>query len=208
MIIRGPDAKSMLALLHTHTQPRETLMSEQPTTDFTSESANAQADQDLLQLVSFEVGAEEYAIPILAVQEINRMMEITRVPQSPAFVEGVINLRGKVIPVVDLRKRFGMPVNENSGDERIIVVEVQSENEARVIGFTVDKVNRVLRIGSDIIEPAPSMASGADSDYVLGVGKLDEGLLILLSLDKLFSQRELELAAATTGTPSASAQAA
>jgi len=175
--------------------------------EFTGESVNNQADKDLLQLVSFVVGAEEYAIPILAVQEINRMMDITRVPQSPAFVEGVINLRGKVIPVVDLRKRFGMAVNENTGDERIIVVEVQGENEARVIGFTVDKVNRVLRIGSDIVEPAPNMASGADSEYVQGVGKLDEGLLILLSLDKLFSQRELELAATAAGNDAA-AQAA
>ncbi len=175
--------------------------------EFTGESVNNQADKDLLQLVSFVVGAEEYAIPILAVQEINRMMDITRVPQSPAFVEGVINLRGKVIPVVDLRKRFGMAIHENTGDERIIVVEVQGESEARVIGFTVDKVNRVLRIGSDIVEPAPNMASGADSEYVLGVGKLDEGLLILLSLDKLFSQRELELAATAAGNDT-TAQAA
>ena len=184
-------------------------MSDQPTTtDLTNDTTTA-SDKDLLQLVSFVVGAEEYAIPILAVQEINRMMDITRVPQSPAFVEGVINLRGKVIPVVDLRKRFGMPINENTGDERIIVVEVQGETEARVIGFTVDKVNRVLRIGSDIVEPAPAMACGADSEYVLGVGKLDEGLLILLSLDKLFSQRELELAAsAAGGADTTSAQAA
>ena len=182
-------------------------MSEELITETDTIDSNQQADKDLLQLVSFVVGAEEYAIPILAVQEINRMMAITRVPQSPAFVEGVINLRGKVIPVVDLRKRFGMPVNENTGDERIIVVEVQGENEARVIGFTVDKVNRVLRIGSDIVEPAPNMACGADSEYVQGVGKLDEGLLILLSLDKLFSQRELELAANAAGSNDASGTA-
>ncbi|MGB1125779.1 MAG: chemotaxis protein CheW [Phycisphaeraceae bacterium] len=183
-------------------------MSEQPTTEFENDTATAQSDKDLLQLVSFVVGAEEYAIPILAVQEINRMMDITRVPQSPAFVEGVINLRGKVIPVVDLRKRFGMEIKDSTGDERIIVVEVQGETDARVIGFTVDKVNRVLRIGSDIVEPAPSMASGADSEYVQGVGKLDEGLLILLSLDKLFSQRELELAASTASNSDTTAQAA
>ena len=178
-----------------------------PQADITSQ----QADQDLLQLVSFVVGAEEYAIPILAVQEINRMMAITRVPQSPPFVEGVINLRGKVIPVVDLRKRFGMPVNENTGEERIIVVEVQGQTEGRVIGFTVDKVNRVLRIGSDIVEPAPAMATGSNSEYVQGVGKLDEGLLILLSLDKLFSPAELELAAsaaASTDATEPTAQAA
>lgn len=178
-------------------------------TETTDELTNAQhTDQELLQLVSFVVGAEEYAIPILAVQEINRMMAITSVPQSPPFVEGVINLRGKVIPVVDLRKRFGMTISEETGDERIIVVEVQGETEARVIGFTVDKVNRVLRIGSDIVEPAPTMACGADSEYVLGVGKLDEGLLILLSLDKLFSQRELELAASTSATNDPTNQAA
>lgn len=180
----------------------------EPTTEFEADNTTTQSDKDLLQLVSFVVGAEEYAIPILAVQEINRMMDITRVPQSPAFVEGVINLRGKVIPVVDLRKRFGMPVNEQTGDERIIVVEVQGETESRVIGFTVDKVNRVLRIGSDIVEPAPNMASGSESDYVLGVGKLDEGLLILLSLEKLFSQRELELAASTAAGNDTTAQAA
>lgn len=173
-------------------------MSDQTLAELNNDIRN-NADKDLLQLVSFVVGAEEYAIPILAVQEINRMMDITRVPQSPAFVEGVINLRGKVIPVVDLRKRFGMPINENTGDERIIVVEVQGESDARVIGFTVDKVNRVLRISSDIVEPAPAMACGADSDYVLGVGKLEEGLLILLSLDRLFSQRELEMAANAAG---------
>lgn len=199
-------ARPFLNRMHTLTEPA---MSETATNPIEQGTATQQADQDLLQLVSFVVGAEEYAIPILAVQEINRMMDITRVPQSPAFVEGVINLRGKVIPVVDLRKRFGMPINDNTGDERIIVVEVQGETEARVIGFTVDKVNRVLRIGSDIVEPAPAMATGADSEYVLGVGKLDEGLLILLSLDKLFSQRELELAASATGTgDTATAQAA
>lgn len=183
-------------------------MSEQAIERTDEITTGQQSDQDLLQLVSFVVGAEEYAIPILAVQEINRMMAITKVPQSPPFVEGVINLRGKVIPVVDLRKRFGMPVSENTGDERIVVVEVQGETEARVIGFTVDKVNRVLRIGNDIVEPAPAMACGADSEYVLGVGKLEEGLLILLSLDKLFSQRELELAATAASTLDSAAQAA
>ena len=100
-----------------------------------------------------------------------------------------------------------MEIKDSTGDERIIVVEVQGETDARVIGFTVDKVNRVLRIGSDIVEPAPSMAS-ADSEYVQGVGKLDEGLLILLSLDKLFSQRELELAASTASNSETTAQAA
>ena len=142
---------------------------------------------ELLQLVSFEVGDEEFAVSILSVQEINRIMQITRVPQSPPFVEGVINLRGKIIPVINLRKRFGLPALENSDDVRIIVVEVAN----RVLGFTVDRVNEVLRISSDIVEPAPSMVSGHNTDYVQGVGKLDDRLLILLNLEKLFTADEI-----------------
>lgn len=142
---------------------------------------------DLLQLVTFGVGDEEFAVPILSVQEINRMMEITRVPQSPAFVEGVINLRGKIIPVVDLRKKFGMGQTEQTKDNRIIVVEVQN----RVIGFTVDRVSEVLRISKDVVDTAPAMVTGIDTDYVEGVGKLEDRLLILLSLDRLFAIEEI-----------------
>lgn len=145
------------------------------------------AESELLQLVSFVVGEEEYAVSILRVQEINRMMQITQVPQSPSYVDGVINLRGKIIPVIDLRKRFGMEIRENTADSRIIVVEVDS----RVIGFTVDSVNEVLRIKADIVEAAPTMATGINSDYVQGVGKLQDRLLILLNLEKLFDHEDL-----------------
>ena len=158
-----------------------------------------QTDGELLQLVTFMVGAEEFAIPILSVQEINRMMQITRVPQSPEFIEGVINLRGKIIPVMDLRKRFGDESLEDSSDSRIIVVEVST----RVIGFTVDRVNEVLRIDAGIVEPPPTMVSGVDSDYVQGVGKLDDRLLILLNLDRLFSDVDLEQIDNTTDMASA-----
>lgn len=151
-----------------------------------SETANRH-DSDLLQLVTFRVGTEEFAIPILSVQEINRMMQITRVPQSPPFVEGVINLRGKIIPVVDLRRRFGLEQATNSNDTRIIVVEVGG----RVIGFTVDRVNEVLRIEENIVEPPPAMVCGVDTEYVRGVGKLEDRLLILLELGRLFGAEEL-----------------
>lgn len=154
-------------------------------------------DTELLQLVTFVVGSEEYAIPILAVQEINRMMQITKVPQSPEFVEGVINLRGKIIPVIDLRRRFGMPIDQETGDERIVVVEVNSGGDTRVIGFTVDRVNEVLRISPEIVDPAPGMVTGSESDYVQGVGKLDDRLLILLSLDRLFNDEQLAQVDAT-----------
>jgi len=144
--------------------------------------------ENLLQLVSFVVGSEEFAVPILAVHEINRMMEITRVPQSPPFVEGVINLRGKIIPVVDLRKRFGMMASEQTSEHRIVVVEVAK----RVIGFTVDRVNEVLRIPTSIVEPPPPMIAGIDSEYIESVGKLDDRLLILLDLNRLFAAEMIE----------------
>ena len=160
-------------------------------TEQTEPETTSAADTDLLQLVSFVVGDEEFAVPILSVQEINRMMQITRVPQSPEFVEGVINLRGKIIPVIDLRKRFDMGELNQTSDARIIVIEVEN----RVIGFTVDRVNEVLRINSDIVEPPPSICSGVDTDYIQGVGKLQDRLLIMLNLEKLFADYdEAELA--------------
>lgn len=144
-----------------------------------------------LQLVTFGIGEEEFGVDILAVQEINRMMELTRVPQSPPEVEGVINLRGKIIPVLDLRKRFGLSTTEHSEQSRIIVVEVQ----ARTLGFIVDRVHEVLRIDSSIVEPAPAMVCSIDSDFIAGVGKLQDRLLILLDLNKLFQAQALQTAA-------------
>lgn len=137
---------------------------------------------DQLQLVTFEVGREEFAVDILSVQEINRMMDLTRVPQSPPEVEGVINLRGKIIPVIDLRKRFGLPSEGRCEHNRIVVVEVHG----RVIGFIVDRVHEVLRISRSIVDAAPPMVCSIDSDFIAGVGKLEDRLLIMLNLAKLF----------------------
>lgn len=159
------------------------------TVDRTGKSAGT----DQLQLVTFEVGGEEFAVDILSVQEINRMMEITRVPQSPPDVEGVINLRGKIIPVLDLRKRFSLDVGEKSDHNRIVVVEVSG----RVLGFVVDRVHEVLRISSEIVEPAPPMICSIDSDFIAGVGKLEDRLIILLDLPRLFSEKALASAEQT-----------
>jgi purine-binding chemotaxis protein CheW len=148
----------------------------------------AKGDGDQLQLVTFEVADEEFAVNILAVQEINRMMEITRVPQAPPEVQGVINLRGKIIPVVDIRKRFNLDERDHNSDNRIIVVKVQG----RVIGFIVDCVHEVLRINTSIVEPPPSMITSIDSDFIEGVGKLDDRLIILLDLEKLFATELLD----------------
>lgn len=156
-----------------------------------AEMTNAgSADGDQLQLVTFEVESEEFAIDILAVQEINRMMQITRVPKSPREVEGVINLRGRIIPVIDLRRRFNMTQKSADEHSRIVVVEVSG----RIIGFIVDRVHEVLRISRSIVEPPPSMITSVKSDYIAGVGKLDDRLLIMLDLGRLFDSDFLRVA--------------
>ncbi len=165
---------------------------------------NEHADADgtaQLQLVTFGLGEEEFAVDILKVQEINRMMSLTRVPSSPPEVEGVINLRGKIIPVVDLRRRFSLPPAERSAQSRIVVVEVHG----RVIGFVVDRVSEVLRISRSIVEPAPAMVCSVDSDFIEGVGKLEDRLLILLDLARLFNTAQMN---AMTQSAAAAAAAA
>lgn len=141
---------------------------------------------ELLQLVSFKIGGEEFGIDILKVQEINRMMQITKVPNAPHFVEGVVNLRGRIIPVVNLRTRLNMEKIDEDNRTRIIVVDLTGIT----IGFVVDEVNEVLRIPKSITEPPPAMVAGIDSDYITAVGKLEDRLLILLDLEKIFSVEE------------------
>lgn len=148
-------------------------------------------DSALLQLVTFHIGEEEFGVEILKVQEIIRMIGITRVPKAPAFVEGVINLRGKVIPIIDLRKRFGMAAQEHDKHTRIIVIEIKNV----IVGFVVDSVSEVLRIPSSTVEPPPAIISGIESEYISGVGKLADRLLILLDLDRLLKQSEQNMLA-------------
>lgn len=150
-----------------------------------TDKANTSNQQ--LQLVSFTVGEELFAVDILRVQEINRMMALTKVPQSPPGVEGVINLRGRIIPVLDLRRQFGFPAGEQNDQTRIVVVEVVGNT----IGFIVDSVREVMRINSGIVEPNPQMGTCIDSSYVSGVAKLDDQLLILLELENLLSPESL-----------------
>jgi purine-binding chemotaxis protein CheW len=137
--------------------------------------------EEPLQLVSFMIGSEEYGIDILKVQEINRMPEITKVPQAPHYVDGVINLRGKVIPIINTRRRFSLEEKENDNDTRIVVVDINGE----VIGLVVDSVNEVLRIPGSIVEPPPNVTVNSGVDYITGVARLEDRLLILLDLDRL-----------------------
>lgn len=143
---------------------------------------------ELIQLVSFKLADEEFGVDILQVQEINRLVEITKVPKTPDFVEGVINLRGKVIPVVDLRKRFELEKNDSNADTRIIVVDIDNS----IMGMIVDEVSEVLRLSVSTIEPAPDITTSIEADYISGVAKIDDRLLILLDLSKAFSPAEKE----------------
>ena len=145
-------------------------------------------DAELLQLVTFSIGEEEFGVDILSVQEIIRMMDITKVPRAPEFVEGVINLRGKVIPIIDLRRRFGLSTRDHDKHTRIIVIEINN----MIVGFVVDSVSEVLRIPASTVEPPPPVVAGLESEYISGVGKLHDRLLILLDLDKLLSHADLE----------------
>jgi purine-binding chemotaxis protein CheW len=145
-------------------------------------------DDELIQLVTFSIGEEEFGVDILKVQEIIRTMEITKVPRAPEFVEGVINLRGKVIPIVDLRKRFGLETRDHDKHTRIIVIEINQ----MIVGFVVDSVSEVLRIPANTVEPPPPVVSGLESEYISGVGKLQDRLLILLDLNRLLSGEEKE----------------
>ena len=133
------------------------------------------------QLVTFSLGSEEFGVDIMKVQEIIRIPPITRVPKAPAYVEGVINLRGNVIPVVNLRKRFGMSPGEETDLSRIVVLQFNG----KVFGVRVDGVTEVLRLNSESIEPPPPIALGMDSHFIRGVGKIGERLLILLNLNQL-----------------------
>lgn len=142
--------------------------------------------EEILQLVSFKLGKEEFAVDILKVQEINKTLEITKVPNTPKFFEGIVNLRGKVIPVVDLRLKMGMPRKEEDQNTRIIVVEL----DEKTIGFIVDQVKEVLRIPKSITEPPPKMVSNINTNMFTSVAKLENRLIILLDLKKLFSESE------------------
>jgi len=138
-----------------------------------------------LQLVIFRLAKEEYGLPIAKVHEINRLTPITKLPQTPEFMEGVTNLRGKIIPIFDLRKRFQLSTIENSDDTRIIIVAVKDQ----VVGIIVDAVHEVIKLSASAIEPPPP-AFVLDAQYIHGVGKMDNRLIILLDMDKVLSGPE------------------
>mgnify|MGYP002622584896 CR=1 FL=1 len=143
-----------------------------------------------MQLVSFQLAQEEYGIEITKVQEIILMGEITRVPQTPQYIKGLINLRSTVIPIVDLRLRFGLPEQKRTDETRIMVINVAG----KTIGIIVDAVSEVLRISQEQIAPPPPTVAGLGEEYLIGLAKLENRLLILLDIDGILAEQELEKA--------------
>lgn len=160
-----------------------------------SESSNHESSTEARALagkyMTFKLAEEEYGVAILKVRELIGLMEITRVPQTPPWVRGVINLRGKVIPVVDLRLKFGMPPTEATDQTVIIVVQLVSAAGVLIMGVLVDEVLEVLDVPAAQIEPPPSFGTQAmDADFILGVGKAEKRVIFLLDLDRVLHPEE------------------
>jgi purine-binding chemotaxis protein CheW len=148
---------------------------------------------EMHHMVGFTVGNEEFCVDILKVQEIIRMMEITKIPNAPHYAEGVINLRGRVIPVIDFRKRFNLPetCGENDESRRVVVVDVAGTT----IGLIVDQVSHVIKLESDRVSPTPDTVKNSSGSCFSGIGRLGERLIILLDVESMFDDGELDWAA-------------
>lgn len=155
-------------------------------------AANAQqSDRRAGKYLAFRLGQEEFAIQVLKVREIMGVQEITAVPQTPNYVKGVINLRGKVIPVIDLRLKFGLPEAEYTQKTCIIVVQVGQGAGAMLMGIVVDGVSEVLTLAASDIEDTPDFGQGVTVPYLLGMAKTKEGVKILLDIDEVLSAQEV-----------------
>lgn len=142
--------------------------------------------------LTFKLGPEDFGIGILKVQEIIGMMAVTRMPRTPAYVRGVVNLRGKVIPVLDLRLKFGMDTRADTERTCIIVVQLQSSGSEVTMGIIVDEVSEVLDVAATQIEPAPSFGSAVDVSFIMGMGKVGQKVVQLLDADRILMRQELE----------------
>lgn len=156
------------------------------------QAMKAMADKEGKYL-TFNLAEEEYGIGILKIKEIIGMLSITSVPQTPEFVKGVVNLRGKVIPVIDLRLRFGMPSMDYSERTCIIVVEIDGQAGTILVGIVVDSVSEVLNIKGEDIEKTPTFGAKLNTDYILGMAKMEGGVKILLDIDQVLNSEELSL---------------
>lgn len=151
----------------------------------------AQVEMTSQQFLSFALGDEVFAVNVLQVKEILDVINITRVPQMPDYMLGVINLRGSVVPVIDLRCKFGMTKGEKHQDNCIVVLEIDFDSERVIIGALTDAVREVLDLSAEQIEPPPRMGMKLKSEFIRGMGKQGETFIIILDIDKIFSSDEL-----------------
>lgn len=149
------------------------------------------------QYLTFTLGDEHFALDVANVREILEFTGVTKVPQTPEFMRGVINLRGSVVPVMDMRLKFGMSITEKAVDTCVIVTEVSLEGETTVLGALVDSVQEVFELEPEQIEPAPRIGTKLRTEFIRGMGKRDEQFIIILDVDKVFSSEELAILSQT-----------
>ena len=149
------------------------------------------------QYLSFKLEEEEFALDISKVREVLDFTKITKVPQTPDFMQGVINLRGSVVPVVDLNMKFGNKITNKTVNTRIIIGEVSIEGDNTVLGVLADSVNEVMELEPESIEPAPRIGTRLNTDFIKGMGKREEEFVMILDIDKVFSAEELSLVTQT-----------
>jgi purine-binding chemotaxis protein CheW len=160
------------------------------------------------QYLTFRLGEEIFALDVAQVREVLDMCPITKVPGTPDFMRGVINVRGSVVPVMDLRRKFGLPESDQTLDTRIIVMEIDIDGEVTILGTLADSVDEVLDLEPGRIEPPPKIGARWRTEFIRGIGKRDDKFLILLDIDRVFSTDELALAEAAAGeTEPAAAEA-
>lgn len=148
---------------------------------------------ETVQYLTFKLAEEVFALDVAKVREILEFNSVTKVPQTPDFMRGVINLRGSVVPVVDLRLKFGMTKTEQTVNTCIIVVEVKMEGETTVLGALADSVQEVIEMEPDQIEPAPHIGTRLNTDFIKGMGKHDANFVMILDIDRVFTNEEIEV---------------
>lgn len=166
-------------------------MTENQTKETTRGEAAAGLAEVAGQYLTFGLGDEIYGLQILKVQEIIKIPEVTRVPRTPEYVRGVMNLRGKVIPVIELRTKFGMDTTEDTTRTCVIVVQIASEGQTVTMGIIVDEVSEVLDVSANQIEPAPSFGASVPTEFILGMGKVGDKVVMLLDVDRVLTNTEL-----------------
>lgn len=162
---------------------------------------------DVRQYLTFQLGSEVFGIDVFNVREILEFTSVTKVPKTPDYMTGVINLRGSVVPVLDMRLKFGLERTEKTVNTCIVVVEVSLEGESLIIGALVDAVQEVFELDPNLIEPAPRIGSQLRTEFIKGMGKKDNGFIIILEIAKIFSFEELASVVETGAGPSGCATA-